>query len=160
MLILGIGALCVLILAIILSMVLSDDRKKQRNLMRPVKLKGYWDGKERRNTDRLNVSLKVKYSINGKSARVKAVDISTKGIRLLLDEKIEKGSALSMEIELPGRAGMMKLAGEAMWSNEAVQNKKQNAKRLFGTGIKFINPDQKNEKELFMFLHRLKPRNP
>ena len=156
MVILGIEILCVLILAMILSTTLADEKIKRTKDLRPVKLRGYWEGDERRTAKRLDVSLEVKYYIDGKLANVKSVDVSTKGIRLILDEKLEEGVGLRLEIRVPKHTHIIKATGEIVWSKEAVEDEKGQVKRLFNTGIKFLKFNRGDEAELFDFIHSFK----
>ena len=145
--------LCVVILAMILSTVFFDERKNRKANLRPMKVKGYWEGDNRRSIGRFNVCLGVKYSTNGKFARVKSVDISTRGIRLLLDEKLEKGVPLRMEIKIPTKKETIKTTGEVAWSEESNEDKSGSSKRLFNTGIKFFRVQANDEKKLFDFIN-------
>lgn len=157
MLVFGIEILCIFILAMIFSAAVIDERKKNIKNMRPIKMKGYWDGRERRNTDRLNIILEVKYYIDGKIAAIKSVDISAGGIRLLLDEKIERKTVLHLEMKLPNHEHIIKTTGEVVWSKESIEDEKGTAKRLFSTGVKFLKFHKDDEKEFFDFIHSLKP---
>jgi len=156
MLILGIEILCILILAMILSTTLVDEKKEHAKDLRTVKLRGYWEGDERRAAERLEASLEVKYYINGKIANVKSVNISTKGIRLILDEKLEAGTLLRLEIRVPQHTHIIKATGEVVWSQESAEDEKAQAKRFFNTGIKFLKFNKGDEGELFDFIHSLK----
>ena len=91
MIIFAIEALIIFICAMIFSTLIIDEKKKRRRELRAVKLMGFWDGRDRRRDERLNVILEVKYSVGqitvvSKTSKTK--DISTRGIRLLLDENI------------------------------------------------------------------------
>lgn len=125
--------------------------------MRLVKVKGYWDGSNRRSVDRYNITLKVKYYANGTPLAGHASDISTKGIKLLLDEKFEKGSLLRLEISLPNQPHIIRASGEVMWTEEATEDEKLSSKRLFNTGIKFSRFHNLDDKKLFDFIYGLQP---
>ncbi|GAG39662.1 unnamed protein product [marine sediment metagenome] len=157
MIILFIEVLIIIVLAMMFSTLLIDQRKNRAREMRVIKLKGYWDGGERRSTDRLNLSLEVKYSLNGKTDDVKTVDISAKGIRLLMDEKIEKGTAMRLDIKLPGQKRLVKASAAVVWTAESKEDEKFSAKRLFNTGIKFHSFQKNGEKQLFDFIYSLQP---
>lgn len=150
-----IEVLIIIVLVMILSMLIIDERKKRSRNMRVVTLKGYWNGTERRSLMRLNVSLEVKYFTNSKPIYAKSVDISTKGIRLLLDEKIEKGTPLRLEIKLPGEEHLIKARGDVVWTEESIEDEKESAKRLFNTGIQFGKFQNSDDKRLFNFVHSL-----
>ena len=125
--------------------------------MHRVKLKGYWDGGERRSTERLNILLEVKYFENGNSSYAKSADISEKGVRLLLDEKLEENTPLRLEIKLPGQNHLIKTHSRVVWSREAPEDEKFSAKRLFNTGLKFVQFQGDDEKKLFDFIYNLQP---
>ncbi len=156
MLLILLEGLCVFVLVMILISILMDERKRRERDTHLVKLKGYWDGGNRRSSDRLNVALEVKYSVNGKTFGTKSMDISTKGIRLLLDEKFEKGTCLLLEIHLPNQEHIVKTNGEIVWINESAEDEATSPKRLFNTGIKFFDFHPCEEKRLFEFVSDLK----
>ena len=147
--------LIIAILIMTLSTLIFDERKNRLRDMRVVKLKGYWEGDERRSVGRFNVNLEVKYFTNGIPIYSKSADISTKGIRLLLDEKIQKNTPLRLEIKLPNQRRMIKATGEVVWSAESEEDKDLSAKRLFNTGIKFSKFRDDNKKTLFDFVRAL-----
>ncbi|UCD55538.1 MAG: PilZ domain-containing protein [Candidatus Omnitrophota bacterium] len=157
MAILAIESLIILICVMIFSTLIIDEKKHRRREMRAVKLKGFWDGSERRTVDRLNVTLEVKYSVNAKVVISKSADISTKGIRILLDEKIEKTTPLRLEIKIPNQNRIIKADGEVVWSEESIEDEKIAAKRLFNTGIKFSSFQNADEKKLFDFIYNIQP---
>ena len=147
--------LCVLILAMILSTVIIDEKKTRERSMRMVTLSGYWRGKERRGVGRMNVMLWVKYFTNGIPLDGKALDVSTKSIRLLLDEKIEKGTPLRLEIKTTPREHPIRTKGEVVWSTEAKEAREHTTKKFFNTGIKFSEFHGNDENKLFAFIQRL-----
>jgi len=155
MIILAIEALSILVLAMILSTLIVDERKHRHREMRLVKLKGYWNGSDRRSTERLNVSLEVKYYANGFTSEATSVDISAKGIRLLLDERIEAGTHLRLEIKLPGESHLLRTAGAVVWTKESSEDEKASTKRLFNTGIELSGFQNSDGKKLFDFIHSL-----
>ncbi len=150
-----IAILIIAILVMIFSMVIIDEKRNHRRNMHMVKLKGYWSGSERRSIDRLNISLQVKYFANGTALATQSADISARGIRLLLDEKIEKGSPLRMEIKLPDEECLVKASGEVVWSEESKEDEKISPKRLFNTGIKFSRFHNSDNEKLFTFIRNL-----
>jgi c-di-GMP-binding flagellar brake protein YcgR len=156
MIILLIEILIIIVLGMILSTVIIDEKNHRSRNMRTVKLKGYWDGSERRSVERLNVSLDIKYFTNGKPIGVQSADISARGVRLLLDEKIGKGTPLRLEIKLPDEERIVKAQGVAVWAEEALEEDNNSQKRLFNTGIKFLRFQDSDEKRLFDFIHNLK----
>ncbi|MEE9500139.1 MAG: PilZ domain-containing protein [Candidatus Omnitrophota bacterium] len=156
MMILVIEGLIILICVMIFSTLIIDEKKKRKREMRAVKLNGFWDGANRRSVERLNITLEVQYFINAKIATSKSADISTKGIRLLLDEKIEKTTPLRLEIKIPNQSHLIRANGEVVWAKESTTDEKTVAKRLFNTGIKFSKfREYTDEKRLFDFIHSI-----
>ena len=152
MILLVIEALCVIILVMILSMLVIDEKKRHARSLVVVQLKGYWDGDERRSTDRLNLTLEVKYEFDGRVKVSQSKDISEKGIRLLLGERIEKDSPIIITIRLPNQHRPIRAAGWVVWTNEASKEAELGNKRLFNTGIKFSKFHDTGEKRLFDFI--------
>ena len=158
MIVLAIEGLIIFICIMIFSTLIIDEKKNRKRGMHVVKLKGFWDGPDRRSVDRLNITLEVKYFINAKIATSKSADISTKGIRLLLDEKIEKTTSLRLEIKIPDQNRLIKVVGEVVWTEESGGDEKIAAKRLFNTGIKFSKfRENTDEKRLFDFIYSKQP---
>jgi len=139
----------------ILSTLIFDEKRRHGREMNFVQLKGFWSGDDRRSTDRLHISFEVKYIADGKVRISKGMDISTKGIRLLLDERFEKGTPLVLSIRLPDRKKVIRASGMVVWTSESLEDKKKSPKRLFNTGIKFFRFQDSGEKELFDFMHSL-----
>jgi len=151
MIIFVIEALCIVVLAMTFSTLIWDEKLAHRRNMALVKLKGFWDGDERRSTDRLNISLEVHYKINGRQVCSKSTDISEKGIRLLLDERFEAGTPLTMVIKIPDRNHMVKTTGSVVWATET-EKPEDPTRRLFNTGIKFHKFHDSGATKLFSFL--------
>ena len=147
--------LCLGVLAMILACLFTDEKKNRLNNMRIVKLRGYWDGSERRSVERFDIDLPVRYYLNGNSVSAKGADISTKGIRLLLDEKFKKDTHLKLEIKLNGHSHLVRARGRVAWSSEALEESKKAERRLFNTGIKFSSFHDGGEKELFDFITQI-----
>ena len=158
MTILAIEGLIILICVMIFSTLIIDEKKNRKRGMRAVKLEGFWDGSDRRTVERLNITLEVKYFINERISISKSADISTKGIRLLLDEKIEKTTPLRLEIKIPDQSRLIRADGEVVWAKESIGDEKIAAKRLFNTGIKFSKfREDTDEKRLFDFIYSRQP---
>jgi len=153
MIIVVIEALLIVVLAMILSTVFMDERKNRLRNMQAITLDGYWDGGERRSITRLDLTLEIKYFKNGHSGNVQSMDISARGVRLLLDEKLEKETPLRLEIKLPNQVQIVKSGGRVVWVEEIAEDEKAASKRLFNTGIEFFDFRAPDNKRLFDFLH-------
>ncbi len=155
MIILFIELLAVSILVMVFTALTLDERKKRSDEMQLVKLKGYWDGGERRSTDRLNIALRVRYATKENTKETQSMDVSSKGVRLLLEERLSKGYPLLLEIKLPDNARLIRIDGAVVWTSEAIEDEKNSQKRLFNTGIQFHRFHGASEKILFDFVHNL-----
>ncbi len=155
MLILLVEVLCVIVLVMIFSTLLLDERRNRERDLSLIKLKGYWDGDERRTTDRLNVTMEVRYHLNGRSAVSRSMDISTKGIRILLDERIDKGTPIAVTMRIPGKNHLIQASGSIVWSSESKNESNDPNKRFFNTGIKFYSFRDSGERNLFNFIHEM-----
>lgn len=153
MIVVFIEVLLIVVLAMILSTVFMDERKNRLRNMRAITLDGYWDGGERRSITRLDLTLEIKYFKNGYSGNVQSMDISARGVRLLLDEKLEKETPLRLEIKLPNQGQIVKSGGKVVWVKELAEDEKAASKRLFNTGIEFFDFRAPDNERLFDFLH-------
>jgi len=153
MIILAIEVLIGIILIMILAALFLDEKKNREHGMHAVRLKGYWDGGERRTVERFNIMLDVRYALNGKTIPTKSADISTKGIKVLMDERLECKTPIRIEIKLPQDQHFIKARGQVAWSSEAKEDEVNSAKRLFNTGIKFYTFQGNGEKRLFDFIY-------
>ena len=149
--------LIIIVLCLILFVLFFEEKKTRTSSLHPVRLRGYWDGANRRTVERLDVSLEVSYYANGVRLNAKGLDISTRGIRLLLDEKLENGMMLRLEIKIPNQEKIIRGTGEIVWSKKSIEDEKKTdgSRRLFNTGIKFLKFNPEEEKRLFNFIRTL-----
>lgn len=131
--------LFILLLAMILfSLHINEGASAKRSLPRAI-MEEYWDGRERRKHVRFKKCLEITYIVK-KGANSKkggeTMDISEGGIKLLLDEKLNKGMVLDLIIELPDSKRTAEVEGEVVWS-EDVKEKDASGKRLFYSGVMF-----------------------
>lgn len=153
--------LLITILVMIMFTVVIDESNHRKRAKHLVKLKEYWNGKERRLVERYDVILDVNYSINHNFKNSKSKDISTRGLGLILEEKLERQTPLSVEIKIDGGKESIKAKASVMWSKEAVDEEKYSSKRLFETGIKFIHfADTAHEKRLFDYIRSVEKKLP
>ena len=81
-------------------------------------VKEYWDGKERRRAIRVATDLAVRYSVEKKlHLRVNGAikDISQKGVRLAVGEKLAEGTLLFLEFDIPDAKGAITADGKVIW---------------------------------------------
>lgn len=144
-----------IVLMIILTLVV--DEKSHRDRTRSlVRIRTYWNGENRRRVVRHNATIDVEYSINHHMKPSKSRDISTHGLGLILDEKLERRMALSLIIRIQHAGDPIKAKARVMWSQEADEDERDSPKRLFHTGIKFIRfADARHEKQLFDYIRSI-----
>ncbi len=132
--------LLIAILLMILFVLRGEESALRKTRMPQGRLERYWDGSERRRHVRMDTVLNIKYQIekNRPASGVTAHDISERGIRLLIDKKLERGTVIDMEILQNGTGKSIRIKGVVVWCNEAREQGKDVDKRLFHTGVKFI----------------------
>jgi len=143
------------ILIMIFSTVINDEIYRRRRASHLVKLKSYWEGKDRRLVERHKANLDVKYSINHDFKGAKTRDVSTCGIGLILDEKFKGNAVLKVEIKLDDEYDPIIARARVMWPKE-LHEAQNSPKRLFDTGLKFIKfYNASQEKRLFDYIREL-----
>ncbi len=114
---------------------------------------------ERRKYVRSNGLVLVNYkapelSLEGKSS---AFDVCGGGLRITTNQKLDKGTAVEVEIYLPGNSQPILAKGEVSWSDqckETAASKIVLPKPYFYTGITFTVIDQKNTERITSYVHR------
>ena len=114
---------------------------------------------ERRKYVRSNGLVLVNYKIpdlkiDGKSS---AFDISGIGLRITVDKKLEKGTAVEMEIYLPRSSQPLLAKGEVMWAQrckEKLAPQIAAKNEYFFIGIKFAFIDEKNKNRITDYVSR------
>ncbi|MCK4462922.1 MAG: PilZ domain-containing protein [Candidatus Omnitrophica bacterium] len=153
--------LLITVLAMIMLTIVIDETNHRKRARHLVRLKEYWDGKERRVVERCDVILDVNYSINHNFKNSKSKNISTRGLGLILEEKLERRTPLTIEVKIDSMKEFIKAKASVMWSKEAVDEEKYSPKRLFETGIKFTRfADAAHEKRLFDYIRSIEKNSP
>ncbi|MFH1791484.1 MAG: PilZ domain-containing protein [Candidatus Omnitrophota bacterium] len=148
--------LIITIMAMILLTLIIDERKHRERTSHLVRLRSYWNGANRRKVVRHNAELDVRYSVNHSMRESRSRDISTRGIGLILDEKLERNTPLLMEIKVAQETQGVSAKGIVMWCKEVPIARKKSGRRLFHTGIKFLRfTDSLQEKKLFSFIRNI-----
>lgn len=134
-----IGITFLMVLSFTLLMLWAHERITNKRVVLRAKVEESWDGEERREHKRLKNDLDVEYNVEKKPhlKAAKSADISKGGMRLLLDEKLSKGSILDLKLTIPGMKKTIEVEGEVVWTNET-EEKDRSGKRFFHTGIKFV----------------------
>jgi c-di-GMP-binding flagellar brake protein YcgR len=144
------------ILIAILVALIKTERISLKAFIPRAKVEEYWDGKERRRHFRFNKVLEVDYRVEKKPRlkRCRTVDISEGGLKLLLDDKLAKGTFLDIEINLPGSKKAAELEGEVVWLDDA-DIKDSSGKRYFYAGIKFLAVKEPTGQHLMDYIKSL-----
>lgn len=121
-------------------------------------VKEYWDGKERRKTIRVNTDLAVWYSIEKKmhlkiNGSIK--DISRKGVRLAIGERLAEGALLFLEFGIPDVKGAITADGKVIWASGTFDERDSAGKRVFETGVQFINMKPEDDDRLAVYVDKI-----
>ena len=134
------GMVFLILLSITLAMLWSHERIATKRVVPHAKVEECWDGEDRRSHKRFNKDLEVEYNVQ-KRPRLKncrTVDLSKGGMKLLLDEKLPKGTLLGLKMPVPEKRHTIEVEAEVVWTNDA-DEKDPSGKRFFFSGIKFIS---------------------
>jgi len=120
--------------------------------------KEYWDGGERRKSIRVITELPVRYSIE-KKLRIKLngemKDISRKGMRLLINEKLKDGTLLFLEFDMPETWETISADGKVVWADGDFDERDDAGKRIFQTGIQFVNIKPADDTVLTAYINKI-----
>lgn len=139
----------ILVLIAALITLISEENKIEKSKAPRGAVKEYWEGQERRRSIRVNTSLIVRYSEEKKNhikLNGQMKDVSSDGIRLLVNEKFKEGMLLLLEFDLPDIKEAISAKGKVIWADGNFTERDEVGRRTFQTGIQFINikPDDKN----------------
>jgi len=155
--ILVVELLFIVLLAMILFMIYANERSTGKRLLPFATIEEYWSGAERRQHVRFNKTLVVTYIVKkkpGRDSNGKTVDISEGGMKLLLEEKLPKGTILLLKIDLPDIKKIAELEGQVVWSEDS-ESKGQSDKRFFCCGLKFCHIKEPSGWHLIDYIHSM-----
>lgn len=121
-------------------------------------VKEYWNGRERRKTIRINASLVVKYTVKKNLNRKfngQMKDISRSGMKLMINEKLAKGTLLLLEFELPYIEKTIAAEGKVIWATGEFGERDEMERRVFHTGIQFTNIKSDDENTLVNYIKEI-----
>lgn len=132
--------LFIVLLTIVLFLFYTSPLSYGKSRLRSADVEECWTGRERREHVRFKKNLEVLY-IERKRPQLRAtgrtVDISMGGLKLLLDEKLQKGSVLFLKLFLVETKKAVEAEGEIVWLEEAGHSQ-TGGKRTFRAGVKFL----------------------
>ncbi|MFA5255476.1 MAG: PilZ domain-containing protein [Candidatus Omnitrophota bacterium] len=135
-----VGAVFLILLSVTLMMLWGHERIATKKVIPRAKIEEYWSGEDRRLHERFNNDLEVEYNVRMKPQlkNGKTVNLSKGGMKLLLDEKLPKGTILCLKIHIPEKERTIEVETEVVWTNDADKND-PSGKRFFFSGLKFIS---------------------
>ena len=111
---------------------------------------------ERRRFPRLDASVAIEYSILGKAPLKETAftkNISAGGICLIVYEKIEVNTILSLRINLGDNSDIIEIKGNVVWLSKFSMD--PDKKERWDIGIEFIKINEEDRKRIFKYLFRL-----
>lgn len=145
----ALGALFLALL--ILGIILREEHLISRGKVPLGRLRRLWVKRERRRCPRYRVDFPIRYQRPPAEWVHQATtwDLSSTGVGLILLERLEPGTTLSMEVTLPKRPTPVSLLGRVVWIREVpARSKNLSNSRLFFAGIQFYSMDLQLEAAL------------
>ena len=150
--------LFILILSMILFMIYRRELASSKTNSPLASVEEFWAGKERRKHVRFVKSFEVIYALEKRphlKNKCRTLDISEGGMKILIDQKLEKGTIMDLMVGLGnGASEPAEVEGEIMWSEES-KDPNSFGKRMFYSGIKFLAIKEPHGKRLSDYLHGL-----
>lgn len=136
--------------ASILALVIREERLVSRGRVPTGRLRRLWFGPERRRAPRYRIDWPTRYHRPPDELRLKLKtrDLSRTGVGLVVQERLEVGSSLQLELTLPKRAQALQLLGQVRWAKEVPPRLKEDDSRTFFIGVQFLKMDPALESEL------------
>lgn len=143
-----VGAAFLVLLSFMLFMLWGHEKLSLKRFIPRALVKEYWDGDERRSDLRFEDDLEIEYNVKKKSGLKsgslllnaigvgKSLNISSGGMKLMLDEKLPNGAIMALKIYTPEDKKTIEVEAEVVWTKE-VEGMDPSGKRFFHSGIKF-----------------------
>lgn len=146
-----------LVLLGIILMIIYNTEYRLRKISSPDgTIKEYWAGSERRRAVRLEIPLPVKYTAippHNHNSQSVTRNISKGGIQMLIYEKLNVGDIINLELKLDNKSEPITGQGQIVWLQDAPSESAKEGKRVFISGIKFIDLNSKNEQKVSDFIY-------
>lgn len=150
--------LFILTLSMILFMIYRRELVSSKKNSSLASVEEFWAGKERRKHVRFAKNLEVVYALEKRphlNNKCRTMDISEGGMKILIDQKLEKGTVMDLMVGFGnGASKPAEVEGEVMWSEES-KDPNPLGKRMFYSGIKFLAIKEPRDKRLIDYLHGL-----
>lgn len=153
-----IGLMIVIVLILALSAFFIEEMRAKKAGVPKGVVKEYWNGKEKRGAIRVKAELAVRYSIEKKlhlklNGAIK--DISQKGVRLAVAEKLAEGILLLLEFDIPGDREIIVADGKVVWTRGDFDKKDTAGKRIFEAGVQFVNIKPDDDAKLASYVKKM-----
>ena len=151
--------LFILILIIILFVLVKEESKIKKSRIPRARIKEYWDGQERRQATRVGTNFTVKYTLSKKQnviLKAQTKDLSSSGMRLLINEKLDKGTLLSLEFDIPDTPVVVKAEGRVVWESGDFADRDEEGKRVFQAGVQFTQMSENDRNCLSDYVTKIK----
>lgn len=154
------GTAFLVLLSLTLIMLWGHEKVTNKRIIPRARVEECWDGEDRRKHCRFKKALIVEYNIEKRPhlKNAKSVDISKGGLKLLLDEKLGKGSIIDVKISVPEAKKIIEIEGEIVWTREA-DIKDSSGKRFFHSGVKYLTIKEPHGTHLSEYLASLEAQN-
>jgi len=151
-----IGVVFLVLLSVTLLMLWGHEKIAIKKVTPHAKIKEYWNESERRSHARFNKDLEVEYGVEKKPRlkTSKALNISKGGMKLLLDEKLSKGTILNLKMSLPEKKQAVEIEAEVVWTKDT-DEKDLSGKRFFHSGLKFIAVKESSGAHFLQYMTQL-----
>jgi c-di-GMP-binding flagellar brake protein YcgR len=135
-----VGIVFLILLSITLMMLWGHEKIATKKVIPRAKIEECWEGSDRRSHERFNKNLEVEYNLEKKPhlKNGRSVDLSKVGMKLLLDEKLSKGTIMDLKVRVPEKRRTIEMEAEVIWTSDA-EKKDPSGKRFFYSGLKFIS---------------------
>jgi len=152
----------ILTLVMILFMLYRNERIISKSVLPQANVEEFWDGPERRRHARFRKKLAIRYHVIKHSRiknRCRSIDISEGGMKLLLSEKLDKGTMLEIQIRIPNSGKNIDAEGCVAWAEE-ITKRDAFGRRLFYAGIKFSAINEPDGSSLLEYIKSLENKGP
>ena len=156
MIVIAEGIIILILVTSLIILIIEEARIKKSKIPRGT-LKEYWNGKERRQAFRINTSLAVKYSVEKKlHIKINGLikDVSSSGMRLLINEKLSNETLLLLEFDLPELKNTIGAEGKVIWADGNFTERDKIGRRIFQTGIQFVNIKPNDKSKLVAYIEK------
>jgi len=154
--------LSILMLAMILFSLYRNERILSKSVLPQAGVEEFWNGPERRKHTRFRKKLVVSYCVIKHphiKNRCRTIDISEGGMKLILNEKLDKGTILDIKISIPKSEKSIYAEGGVAWT-EDISERDAFGRRLFFAGIKFSAINEPDGSSLLEYIQSLNSKNP